>query len=72
MRSQLVIALTAAVVGVTAAPAQAAPSTEVKVVGSVLYITALGPQRNDVVLNFAGGQYIVDDLLSTAFPNGGG
>jgi hypothetical protein len=65
-------ALTAAAVALAAVPAQAAPSTEVKVVGSVLHITALGSQRNDVVLNFAGGQYIVDDRLSTAFANGGG
>ena len=66
----LTAALTAAAVALAAAPAQA--STEVKVVGSVLYVTALGPQRNDINLNFAGGQYIVDDLLSTAFANGGG
>ncbi len=67
--------LAAAATGLAAAPAHAAPpanSTEVKIVGSVLFITALGSQENNIHINIVNDRYNVFDLASPTFANGGG
>jgi Ca2+-binding RTX toxin-like protein len=68
-----VLATAAAAVAVD--PAHAVPpanSTEVKIVGSVLYVTSSGVVDNDIHINGVNDEYSVADWAAPTFPNGGG
>jgi Ca2+-binding RTX toxin-like protein len=74
--SRLLTAALAVAAVATGAPAAHAAvpanSTEVKVAGSILYVTSSGPVTNEIHVGRVNGELYVDDWTAPIFPNGGG